>query len=73
MNEVVKIIERLRLLQIECRNPNALTKRTGDYRIGLAQAISICGEFKCKHNWVRTTKNYKPAKKCVECGLIELK
>lgn len=40
---------------------------------------TICDEKKiqifnvCNHRWVRTTKNYKPAKKCVECGLIELK
>lgn len=25
---------------------------------------------RCKHNLVRTTKNYKPAWKCVECGMI---
>ena len=27
----------------------------------------------CKHNLVRTTKNYKPAWKCVECGIIKKK
>lgn len=24
----------------------------------------------CNHRFVRTTKNYKPAKKCVECGCV---
>jgi len=24
----------------------------------------------CNHRFVRTTKNYKPAKKCVECGYV---
>ncbi len=24
----------------------------------------------CKHQWVRTTRNYKPAKKCYLCGEI---
>ena len=27
----------------------------------------------CVHKLVRTTKNYKPAKKCVECGEIQSK
>ena len=25
----------------------------------------------CKHKWVRTTKNYKSIRKCVECGEIK--
>lgn len=30
-------------------------------------------ESTCKHNLVRTTKNYKPAWKCVECGISQAK
>ena len=25
----------------------------------------------CKHQWVRTTKNYKSVKKCLHCGIIK--
>lgn len=34
----------------------------------------IKGKFlPCKHLWIRTTKNYKRAKKCYNCGKIKYK
>ena len=36
------------------------------------RAEEQCRE-ECKHRFAKTTKNYKPAKKCVECGFVVLK
>jgi hypothetical protein len=36
-------------------------------------AIKLEFKNQCKHKWVRTTKDYKPARKCVECGEVKLR
>jgi hypothetical protein len=42
-------IEQINQCMIESRNPNCLTKRTGDYRIGLKKAINILQDLKAMH------------------------
>lgn len=42
-----------------CRKPKTLN--------GGMTELCTCS---CNHQWVRTTKDYKPAKKCTECGEI---
>jgi hypothetical protein len=42
-------IEQINQCMINSRNPNSLTKRTGDYRIGLKKAKDILEELKAMH------------------------
>jgi hypothetical protein len=42
-------IEQINQCMIESRNPNSMTKRTGDYRIGLKKAKDILEELKAMH------------------------
>ena len=42
-------IEQINQCMIESRNPNSITKRTGDYRIGLKKAKDILEELKSMH------------------------
>ncbi len=42
---------------------NVLSLSLGEYSIELSRKNESC-----QHTWIRTTKNYKPAWKCFNCG-----
>lgn len=42
-------------------------------RVQMILSAERIAEQCCNHRFVRTTRNYKPAKICVECGLVVLK
>jgi len=60
------LVEQLEQQIVLSKNPNLLTKRTGDYRIGLRHAIDLCDQAKqmekeqMKEMYLKGIENYDP-------------
>ncbi len=55
------LVEQLEQQIVLSKNPNCVTKRTGDYRIGLRHAIDLCDQAKQMEKQQRISDYYQGA------------